>query len=101
MKKIIDNKRYDTDTADEIASWDNGLGAGDFHDCYEALYRTKNKRFFIHGVGGAATSWSTSCGNGHTSGEGIRPIDEDEAREWLEHHGETEAIEELFEVEDA
>ena len=41
MKKIIDGKTYNTETAEEIGSYDNGLGARDFRHCKESLYKTK------------------------------------------------------------
>ena len=37
MKSIINGKRYDTETAQELASWDNGCNCGDFHECEETL----------------------------------------------------------------
>ena len=104
MKKIIDGKRYDTATAEQVASWDNGLGSGDFNNCSEEIYLTKSGNWFIHGEGGALTGYSESCGNNSTcGGEDIRPVTTAEAREWLEGHDEIEALEKYFakEIEDA
>ena len=40
MKRIINGKSYNTETAEELARGDNGL-YGDFGYCRESLYRTK------------------------------------------------------------
>ena len=39
MKKIINGKKYDTDTASCVGSWDNGYGYSEFGYFSEALYR--------------------------------------------------------------
>jgi hypothetical protein len=38
--RIIDGKRYNTETAERVAYYNNGLGSGDFHVFEEYLYRT-------------------------------------------------------------
>lgn len=86
MKRVINNLIYDTATAKEIADWSNDLGDGDFGDCFEQLYRTKNGRFFIYGEGGANTQWNKPAGNMRTGGEGIIPLTEQEAIGWCETH---------------
>ena len=62
MKKIINGKKYDTDTAQELASWDNGGGWRDFHHCEETLYRKKTGEFFLFGEGGPMTKYAVSTG---------------------------------------
>lgn len=86
MKKIISGKRYDTDTAEEIAALDNG-GYG---DCVETLYKTKKGAYFLYE-------------NGGTTGGSITPMTRDQAAEWCEENGSTEARETEFadSVEDA
>lgn len=105
MKAIIDGKRYDTETetAHEVATWANQLGGSDFGHCCEVLYRTKAGRWFLRGEGGPRTQWKRRCGDMWGSGEGIKPLAEDEAQEWLEAHGKTAALEEHFSdvIEDA
>ena len=68
MKKIINGRLYDTDTAILIGYWDNGYGAGDFHKCYEELYRKKNGEFFLYGSGGAMTVYADPCAGGWSGG---------------------------------
>ena len=104
MKKIIDGKRYDTETATHIANFDNGLSRGDFRWLDEDLYQTPKGNWFIHGTGGAMTSWREAEGqNSWAGGEGIRPLTAEEAREWCECFGKTKVIETYFadQIEDA
>jgi len=96
MKKIIDGKRYDTETAERVHSWHNGYHAGDFHQCEEALYRTRKGTFFLHGEGGALSKYATPHGNMTGGGEDITPLTPKEAMEWLEAHDGTEALEKNF-----
>lgn len=98
MKRIIDGKRYNTETATEVADVSpRGFYRGDFRYEDTRLYRTPKGRWFLAGEGGPMSRWSRSVGlNGYTSGEGIHVVDNDEARALLEQHGETEAIEEYF-----
>lgn len=35
MKKIIDGKKYDTETAKLVGEWTNGYSYNDFHYCTE------------------------------------------------------------------
>lgn len=97
MKKIINNKKYDTDTAREIASYSNGGGWQDFSHYAETLYRKKSGEFFLHGQGGPMTRYAVSCGqNEWTGGEKIIPLTYDAAREWAEEHMDADAYEEVF-----
>lgn len=102
MKKIINGKRYDTDTAIEFVRLPCTAHGGDFgwHDT--RLYRTRNGRWFLAGEGNAASRWARPVGNNASGpGHGIQPITEDEAREWLEITDEHEALEKHFTIEDA
>jgi hypothetical protein len=88
MIKIIDGKRYSTNTAEKVAYWNNGLPESDFNECEEDLYRTKNGNYFLHGRGHAMTMWGTCIGqNSRGRGQGILAFTPDEALEWLEEHG--------------
>lgn len=102
-KKIIDGKLYNTETADLVAEWHNGLGSGDFNSRSEELYLTKKGAWFLHGEGGALTRWSKSNGNSSWGSSNIVPLSADEAREWLEQHDCTEELETHFkdEIEEA
>ena len=102
MKKIIDGKTYNTETAEKIANWWNGLGDRDFRNCEENLYKTKKSAWFISGEGGAMSRWCESNGNTTSGGEGILVLSESEALAWCESHDvDAETIEENFKVEEA
>ena len=96
--KIINGKRYNTETAEEVADcYDVGLATGDFHAFDETLYRTQRGAWFILGNGGAMTSYAVSIGNTTSGRSGvIRAIPAADAYEWLEQHNETEALEHHF-----
>lgn len=103
MRKIIDGKRYDTETATEIASWGFG-NYGDFNRCEETLYRTKRGSWFIHGEGGARSKYARTVGqNEWSGGSAIEPLSEADAKAWLERNGETDVLEQYFsdQIEDA
>lgn len=97
MKKIINSRLYDTDTAKEIGWYDNGYGAGDFHHLQETLYRKKTGEFFLYGSGGAMTRYSVECGNRCWSGsQDITPLTVEEAMEWTEEHLDADTYIEVF-----
>ena len=102
MKKVIGGKIYNTETADFIASRDNGLGRGDFGNCEEDLYVTKKGAYFIHGVGGASSRWSEPAGNNaRAGGSGMIVLSKAEALEWCEQHNVlTDTIQKYFEIEE-
>ena len=97
MKKIINSKRYDTKTATEIGSWDNGLPSNDFGTCSETLYKTKSGNYFLYGEGGAMSSYSVSVGNnGYGGGSDIIPMSKQDAMKWCESRDLADEIEEEF-----
>ena len=97
MKKIIDGKMYNTETAKEIGNWSNNSSYNDFSYCEETVYRKKTGEFFLRGEGGAMSRYARDCSD-NTSGYGRRivPIDLERAKEWVERHCSTETYEELF-----
>jgi len=104
MIRIIDGKRYNTKTATMVAGDSFGY-AGDFREYCEVLYRTEKGVWFLHGQGGPMTRWGQGdvAQEGRCGGEGIEVMTDDEARAWLEHNDEIEALDQYFEdqIEDA
>ena len=96
MKAIIDGKTYNTDTAEEIASWDNGLDSSDFNYVSEKLFKTKNGTYFLAGDGGARSKYGINKGDYEIGGEGLEPVSDDEALETLERWKDVAAIEAHF-----
>ena len=81
MKRVIQGKVYNTDTATLICEVGNGLGASDFDGWYGDLYRSPKGHYFIAGSGGARTMFGE--GNGRTiwGTSGIILVDEADAQE--------------------
>lgn len=97
MKKIINQKRYDTKTAQERGYWENQYARNDFYWCAETLYQKKTGEFFLYGEGNAASKYAESCGNNSwTGGEKLIPLDYETARQWAEEHLTTDEYEEIF-----
>lgn len=101
MKKIINGKRYDTDTAAEVGYWDSEVGKGSFLWYEETLYRKRSGEFFLHGYGHAASPYAQADGEGGSDpGEKIVPLTEDEAKTWVEQKLDADTYEALFPVEE-
>lgn len=104
MKKIINGKVYDTETAERVGEWSNGHFTSGFDYCSEDLYRKRTGEFFIHGDGGASSKYAVSYGNGSWGGgEKITPLTYESAQKWAEEHLSGEKYEAIFGevVEDA
>lgn len=97
MKKIITGKVYDTNTAKELASWENTPDVRDFSRFVETLYQKRTGEFFIHGVGGPSSRYAVSAGlNCWSGGEKIIPMSYDAARDWAEDHLDADDYEAIF-----
>lgn len=96
MKKVIDGKMYNTETADEVASHSYGYQS-DFNYIEETLYRTKKGAWFLYGEGGANTRYSRAVSqNSWTGGDGWEVLSEKEALDFCERHADPETIEKYF-----
>lgn len=101
MKRVIEGKVYNTETAENIAVDTFGY-ANDFHYWVDRLYKTKNGRFFLQGEGGGLSHWARRHEDGSGYGEGIRVLSVEEARTWCEEHDvDADVIAEHFELEEA
>ena len=95
MKKIINGKKYDTDTVEKLGERWNG--ESDLMYCMETLYRKKTGEYFIHGEGGPMTIYGKYLGNGSFGGgQEIKPLSEAEAREWALEYLSTGEYKEIF-----
>ena len=104
MKKVIEGKRYDTETAEQVAaaSYSN---YGDLAYWAEGLYRTQKSNWFLVGEGSAMSKFARAVGQNEVGGgSAIIPLTRGKALSWLEAHAPaSEAYEEYFAnvVEDA
>lgn len=97
MKKVINGKLYNTETADKICSWSNNYYPNDLHYYIERLYKKKKGEFFLHGEGGAFSKYSIGIwGGGSIAGEKIIPLTLQEAKDWVENYSSIEIYEKLF-----
>lgn len=96
MKKIINGRLYDTDTAKELGV-DCYSNIRDFHYWSERLYQKRTGEFFMHGEGGPLSHYAVSTGdNTWSGGEKIIPLTAAKAREWAEEHLDADAYEAVF-----
>ena len=101
MKKIIDGKLYNTETAKKIASYWNGYPRGDFKYVSKVLYQKKTGEYFLYAKGGPMTEYAEPVWGGMTYGEVIIPYTEEEAKDWAVRHLDADEYMKLFgEVEE-
>jgi hypothetical protein len=102
MKRIINGKIYNTETADHIGNFGSDCGPGDFRYEDTDLFRTKKGAWFICGEGGPLSRWSRPIGNGQSGGTGIEAMTTAEALEWCEFSRiDADVIAKYFSVEEA
>lgn len=96
MKRIINGRKYDTETAELVGSTDNGLFPHDFgYICHE-LYRKRTGEYFLESEGGAMTRYAERDGDGWRGGSVIEPLTYEQARAWAEEHMEADEYEAEF-----
>ena len=101
MKKIINGKLYDTNTAKELATWANECYPNDFNYCQEWLHRKRTGEYFLYGKGGANSVYRERCyGGGWTAGKYIIPLTYEEARAWAEEKLDADEYAEIFGMPD-
>lgn len=83
MKKIIEGKTYNTETAELLGTYQY-LRRDDYHYCREELYRTKKGTYFLYGEGGALTSYARYHGGSATGGADFQVMSDKEAKVWAE-----------------
>ena len=86
MKRIINGKLYDTDTATIIGQDSFGY-TNDFNHWKETLYVKKTGEYFLLGEGGANSLYREAITfRTWTSSRKIIPISLSQAKEWTEAH---------------
>lgn len=97
MKKILNNKLYNTQTAKTLGTWINGCPPNDVNFVVETLCLKRTGEYFIHGVGGPGSKYAHKHGRDHwTNGEKIVPLTYAEAASWAEQHLAANVFESLF-----
>lgn len=96
MKRIINGRKYDTDTAELVGSTDNGLFPHDFNYVCHELYRKRTGEYFLCSGGGANTRYAVQDGTGWSGGSVIEPLSYDRAMSWAEESLDADAYEAEF-----
>lgn len=85
MKKIINGKLYNTETAELISEWDNGNFTSDFNFVGRKLWKKTTGEYF----------YTQKCGSG--VGSDVRPLETmSDVLEWMEKYSEVEETLKLF-----
>lgn len=97
MNKVIRGKRYNTESAKLVGTWEaNEPENSDFWE-KEELYQKRSGEFFLIGQGGAQTQYARfSMGGESKPGIELRPIEPEEASDWAEEHLTADEYEALF-----
>ncbi len=98
MKKIINNKLYNTDTAESLGQKEWGEPT-DFYYIFESLYRTSKGNFFLYRKVGAGSEFAKPIGNNSwVPREDIETLDKEQTRNWAIDYLEQSKFEEIFGV---
>lgn len=96
MYRIIDGKRYNTETAECVASYSHGYPR-DFEHFSEDLYRKRNGEFFLLGEGGPMSKYRSYDGNNEWSGgTKLIPLTYEKAQKWAEENLTGDEYESIF-----
>ena len=96
MKKIINGRKYNTETARCVGIYEVGVG-DNLYGFSEELYRKRNGEYFLYGAGGPGSKYSKTIGCNEWSGtEEITPMAYEEARSWAEKHLDADEYEAEF-----
>ena len=101
MEKIINGKKYSTETGELLATYEYS-NPRDYHYVTEELYKTKKGTYFLYYKGGALSKYSVSVGNNGMDGsDGIELLTKEEAQEFMVENADVDKYEEEFgEVEE-
>lgn len=90
MKKVIEGKLYNTQTAKEVTFWQNEYLANDIYYHCITLFKKKSGEYFLEHTGGAGTEY---CG-----GE-IIPLSTEDAMKFVLNHADDETFHAEFGVD--
>ena len=101
MNKVINGKRYDTETTTKKAMACANVNTRDFSYWEETLYQKRTGEYFLYGQGGPMSRYAVSEGNNTWSGGSkIIPLTESQARKWAEQHLNGDEYDEIFSLPD-
>jgi hypothetical protein len=88
---IVNRHVYDTDKAELIVNYENGLSTSDFNHIDVTLYRTRRGHWFTIGGGGAMTEYARDDEDGSIRGSYNRcfELSDEDAKAFLFQHADT------------
>lgn len=96
MKKIINGKIYNNETAETIYEYWNGLSTDDFRFYMESIHKTKKGTYFHYQFGGAMTEMAISKGRTTYGSEDLNLMTVEEVKEFLQKEGAVDTYEKEF-----
>jgi len=100
MKKVINGKMYNTDTAESIAYFDNDRYSNDYYFTCARLYRKKTGEFFVHDERGWYSQDYIGYENYYQTDfdpkQPIYPLTEDEAKRLVASQCDGDKYQSLF-----
>lgn len=96
MRKIINGKMYNTETAEKLTSWEHSYRSQvDWYE--EMLYKKKTGEYFLYGNGNAGSKYARETSqNCYSPDETIIPITESTARRLVERNASVEEYIRIF-----
>lgn len=98
MIKVINGKRYNTETAREIMEHSASCPRNDFSWYKESLFVTLKGNYFLAGEGHGNSPYASHYDNSRSYGSKIIPLTEMEALAWCERNATPEIIDEYFDT---
>lgn len=96
MKKIINGKLYNTETAEMVGEYEKGRFRNDSGWYREELYRKRTGEFFLFGEGGGTSKYSAYLVDAKDDGSKIIKLSIGEVKSWMEEHESVESYIEIF-----
>ena len=95
MKKIINGRKYDTTTAEEVAESSHSYKSE--YDYYEeTLYRKRTGEYFLYGYGHGDSKYAKQVCGDFGPGSDIIPLSYEQARAWAERELSADEYESAF-----
>lgn len=96
MRRIINSKLYDTETATRIARRQYSR-PGDYEYVSETLYQKETGELFLHGEGGTMSNYAEQLDNSSWSGgAAIIPEHDFDVKEWVSKYCDADTYIKLF-----
>lgn len=96
MNKVINKKRYDTDSAACVCENWNGLPPSNCDYFRETLYVKRTGEYFLYYAGGALSQYSKTDGANRWGIDGIKPLTNSEAMSFCQQYADADTYEKYF-----